>query len=149
MKKSIFAVLSLVFVLVLLAAGCADENVNYDTGKVDAYLLSVEEQSEAIKTSLEQDVLTQTEMNMKSQELCELWDSALDYLWNELEQCLSKDEFAKLQDEQNAWTADKEKAMDAAGKEYEGGSFYAFVVNAEAAKLTEERVYELYELLKK
>lgn len=145
MKKNILAVFALVFAIALLATGCAND---YDISKVDEYLLSVEEQSEAIKTSLEQDVLTQMEMNMKAEELSELWDNALAYLMNELEQYLSEDEFAKLQDEQNAWLAAKEKAVEEAGKENEGGSLYAFVVSAESARLTEERVYELYELLK-
>ena len=55
---------------------------------------------------------------------------------------------------QNFWTnsalgvADKEAAVEEAGKEVEGGSMYPLVVNSEAAKLTEERVYELYEQLK-
>ena len=39
-------------------------------------------------------------------------------------------------------------AVEAAGKEFEGGSIYPLIVNTEAAKLTEERTYKLYELLK-
>ena len=46
------------------------------------------------------------------------------------------------------WIAEKEKAVEEAGKEVEGGSMYSLVVNMKAAELTEERVYELYELLK-
>ena len=34
-----------------------------------------------------------------------------------------------------------------AGKEFQGGSVYPLIVNSEAAKLTQARVYRLYELL--
>ena len=54
----------------------------------------------------------------------------------------------KLAAEQSAWGEDTEEAVRAVGKEIEGGSVYPLVVNTEAAKRTEARVYELYELLK-
>lgn len=41
----------------------------------------------------------------------------------------------------------KEKSVEETGKEFEGGSIYPLVVNIENAKITEERAYELYELL--
>ena len=86
-------------------------------------------------------------MNVKAQELYELWDDALNDIWGKLKQSLPEDEFSKLLDEQRKWITDKEKSMEEAGKEYEGGSIYALVVNMEAAKITEARVYELYKLL--
>jgi len=51
-------------------------------------------------------------------------------------------------DEQRTWIAEKEKAIEEVGKEVEGGSMYSLIVNTEAARITEERVYELYEFLK-
>ena len=87
-------------------------------------------------------------MNLKSQELYELWDGALNYLWGELKDSLPEEDFSKLLDEQRIWIVEKEKSVEEAGKEVEGGSIYSMVVNMEAAKITEERVYELYELLK-
>jgi uncharacterized protein YecT (DUF1311 family) len=108
----------------------------------------VEEQSDIIKNSLENDSLTQTDMNIKSQELYELWDEALNYLWGKLKNSLTEEEFAKLKDKQRIWIAGKEKAVEEAGKEFKGGTIYSLVVNGEAARITEERVYELYELLK-
>ena len=86
-------------------------------------------------------------MNIKSQELYDLWDGALNDLWDKLQYNLSEEEFSKLLDEQRTWIAEKEKFVEEAGKEVEGGSLYSLVVNMEAAKITEERVYELYELL--
>ena len=118
-------------------------NVDYES-----YIATIEEQSDDIKYALENEVVTQIEMNEKSQELFELWDGALNYLWGELKNVLSDEEFEELRDEQRTWIAQKEEAVEAAGKEVEGGSLYSMVVNTEAAKITEKRVYELYELLK-
>lgn len=116
--------------------------------KLGDYMTSLKEQSDILKASLENDELTQYEMNTKSQELYMLWDDALNYLWEELKSSLPEDEFAKLLDEQRTWITEKEKAVEEAGKEAEGGSLYTLVVNMEAAEITEKRVYELYELLK-
>lgn len=87
-------------------------------------------------------------MNVKSQELYELWDGALNYLWSELKNDLTEEEFEQLLEEQRIWIAEKEKATEEAGKDVEGGSLYALLVYTESAKITEERVYELYELLR-
>ena len=114
----------------------------------EEYLTFVKEQSDAIKTSLEQESLTQTEMNLKSEVLRSLWDKVLNHLLEEAKKLLPETEVEKLLAEQRSWEADTAAAAEAAGKEFEGGSLYPLVVNAEAAKLTEERVYKLYELLK-
>lgn len=116
--------------------------------ELEDYMVLTKEYSDTIKASLENDVLTQLDMNMKSQELYELWDEALNYLWGEVKNTLSEDEFAILLDQQRVWIADKEKAVEEAGQQFEGGSMYSLIVNMEAAKITEERAYELYELLK-
>ena len=168
MKKN---VLLLVLICTIFVVGCGNEDVkepqesekiedsnvtkdtevdsSIDLEELDAYMTSIKEQSDVIKNSLENDVLTQTDMNLKSQELYELWDGALNYLWAELKSGLSEEEFSKLLDEQRAWIAEKEKSVEEVGKEVEGGSMYALVVNMEAAEITEERVYELYELVVK
>ena len=165
MKKSI---LVLMLGLAICAAGCGKEGaeetpvsqtieeVSTKAGEeaainiedLDAYIASVKEQADIIETSLENDPLTQMDMDVKSQELLKIWDNALNYLWGELKNSQSEEEFSKLLDEQRAWIEEKEKAVEEAGKEMEGGSLYTLVVNLEAASITEERVYELYELLK-
>ena len=114
----------------------------------EEYLTSIKEQADAIKASLEQDDLTQANMNLLSEELRALWDKALNHLLDEAKKTLPEAEMEQLTAKQSAWEADMEAAVEAAGKEYEGGSMYALVVNTEAAKLTEARVYELYELQK-
>lgn len=160
MKKGI---LLLTLVMAIFMVGCGDNDVkesnepqttesekdsNTESVAWDDYIKSVKEKSDRIKVSLENDELTQTEMNIKSQELYELWDGALNDMWSELKLSLSEEEFSKISDEQSTWSAEKEKSVEEAGKEVEGGSLYSLVVNMEAAKITEERVYELYELLK-
>lgn len=115
---------------------------------LEAHLTSVQEKADTLKASLENDALTQTDMNLKAQELLEIWEAALSDVLNEAKNILSEDEYAKLTDEQSAWIQEKEKAAEAAGKEFEGGSLHALTVNMEAARITQERVYALYELLK-
>jgi len=119
-----------------------------DIEGLDEYMASVKEQSDAIKHFLENDAMTQIDMNEKSGELYKLWDDALNHVWGELKAGFPEEEFEELLDEQRVWIEDKEKRVEEAGKEVEGGSIYALIVNSEAASITEERVYELYELLK-
>ena len=161
MKKKVIITLVMLGVLSLGMAGCQNEKPKEEANKentvteeqgsnvdYESYIVTIEEQSDDIKYALENEVVTQIEMNEKSQELFELWDGALNYLWGELKNVLSEKEFEELRDEQRTWIAQKEEAVEAAGKEVEGGSLYSMVVNTEAAKITEKRVYELYELLK-
>lgn len=115
---------------------------------LDDYLTALKEQSDLLKASLQQEELTQAELNRISQELYELWDDALNDLWGKLRDSLPEEEFDKLLDEQLTWIETKESAVEAAGKDYEGGSIYSMIVNGEAARITEDRVYELFELLK-
>ena len=46
------------------------------------------------------------------------------------------------------WMESAAKAVETAGKDFEGGSMYALVVNMEAASLTEALVYDICEMLK-
>lgn len=115
--------------------------------ELDEYMASLEAQAADIKAALEQ-AQSQSEMNQKAHELYVLWDDALNELWGKLQDSLPEDEFDELLDEQIQWIEDKENAVEEAGKEVEGGSMYPLITNSEAAEITEERVYEFYELLK-
>lgn len=122
---------------------------SYDiSGRIADMMAATEEWALTIRASLENDPLTQADLNMKSMELYQTWDSALNTLWAELKEQLPEEEFAVLLEEQRAWISEKEQAIEEAGKEVEGGSVYSLVVNMKAAEITEERVYELFELLK-
>ena len=118
------------------------------TDELDAYLASIEEQSDSLKSSLHQDDLNQSQLNQISQDLYNLWDGALNDLWGKLQDCLPDDEFDRLLDEQLQWIDDKEAAVEEAGKAYEGGSIYPMITNQKAASITEDRFYELFDLLK-
>lgn len=115
---------------------------------IDEMLDSAERSAQVIKESLEKDNLTQTELNEKSNELYEIWDKLLNDFWKELKATMPNDEFQSLLNEQRAWITEKETAVEKAGAEYAGGSMEVLAKNMKAASMTEERVYELYKLLK-
>lgn len=110
-------------------------------------LASVEASAAELESSLAHDALTQTELNDKTDQLYQLWDSALNQLWSVLKQTLDEKEMEQLLTEQREWIAEKEAAAAEAGAEYEGGSMQPMAVNLKAAELTRDRVYELLELL--
>jgi len=97
---------------------------------------------------MENDPLTQGDLNPKSEELRETWDMALTRMLDEAKAVLPEAEWNALTEAQHAWTESMETAVEAAGEDFEGGSMYALVVNMEVANLMEARVYEIYEMLK-
>ena len=125
-----------------------EAEIEETTDRLENYIASIQEQSNIIQNDLENSSLTQTDLNIKSQELYELWDGALNELWSELKSILPKEEFEKILEEQREWIEKKEEAIEKVGKEVEGGSMFSLVVNGEASKITEKRVYEIYEILK-
>lgn len=114
----------------------------------DEYMTFVDEKSDAIKATIENDPLSQADLNLKSEELRTLWDAALYVVLGEAANVLPEEEWNALTEAQNAWMESTETAVEAAGKDWEGGSMYPLIVNMEAASLTEARVYEIYEMLK-
>ena len=114
----------------------------------DEYMTYVKDKADAIKAALENDPLPQVDLNLKSEELRELWDAALATVLGEAAKVLPEDEWKALTEAQNAWTEATETAVAAAGKDFEGGSMYPLIVNMEAARLTEARVCEIAEMLK-
>ena len=77
----------------------SEKDSDTETRDWDDYMTSVKEKSDRIKVSLENDELTQTEMNIKSQELYELWDGALNDMWSELKLSLSEEELKIVEPE--------------------------------------------------
>lgn len=152
MKTDMKKTITILFLLCLMAVcltGCQkNADSAADMAGLADYLATVEAQSNALKSSLEKDGLTQNEMNQKSGELCDVWDAALNRMLAEAKKVLPAAEMEKLTDEQSTWLESRTKTAEAAGKEVEGGSMYALVVNMEAASLTEVRVYEIYGMLK-
>ncbi|MBE7016873.1 MAG: DUF1311 domain-containing protein [Ruminococcaceae bacterium] len=124
-----------------------EESASPQKSELESYMTSLEESSDAIHTSLETEALTQAEMNEKSHQLYELWDDALNYLWRELKAALPEEEFSILLEEQLIWIKDKEQAVEEIGRDFQGGSMYVLVTSSEAARITEERVWEFYDIL--
>lgn len=106
-----------------------------------------QEWAEDAENSIQNDPLTQLELNEQSQRIYDLWDQALNQEWNVLKRALDENEMAQLLEQQREWISMKEAAAKEAGSAYEGGSMQSMVVNLEAARLTKERVYELWELV--
>lgn len=112
------------------------------------FIENTEKWTSKLEEELETDSsLTQTDLNSKSQEIYELWDSALNQLWDVLEKSKTSQEMEKLLSEQRQWIKQKEAAAEDAGAAYEGGTLQSMEVSQKAAELTKERVYELLEYL--
>ena len=100
MKKTITVLLLLCLMAVCLTGCQKKEDTAADKAELANYLASVEGQSNALKALLEKDPLPQVDMNMKSEELRQLWDAALTMM---------------LKEAQHAWTAATDTAVAAAG----------------------------------
>lgn len=123
--------------------------VGYDTIEgTKNNITYTKEASDLLKNAIENEPLNQNELNAKSQDLFEMWDRTLNMLWETLEATLDDESMEELRIKQREWITEKERAMEEAGAEVEGGSMQPMVMNLRAAALTEERVYELMELLK-
>lgn len=118
---------------------------NIQTLKED--LTNAETQDAALLNSIENDALTQTELNEKSAGRYTLWDDLLNEIWAVLKTELSEEEMSALTTEEIAWINEKEQAVADAGAQSEGGSGQALAQNTKAADMTKERVYVLMDLL--
>ena len=104
--------------------------------------------SEAIHTAapledrLRQD-LSQTELNLTSGELYDIWDSALNDVWLLLKASLDSDTFQHLTADELAWIDAKEAAVHAASDIYREGSIYPLIFHTTAADWTQNRLFEL------
>ncbi|MCC8101833.1 MAG: DUF1311 domain-containing protein [Clostridiales bacterium] len=104
-------------------------------------------EAETITYKLENDPLSQSELNRLSYEMYQIWDDILNVLWGYLRESLPEEEMAALTEEEIAWITEKESAIAAAGAEFEGGTMQPYVENTTGAELTKERVYVLLEKL--
>lgn len=115
--------------------------------QLELYMSSTEEAAAAMESYLQNDAQTQTDLNLTSKQLYDMWDSTLNHIWDILNQISDAETMAILTKEELAWIAEKEKSIAKAGAEYEGGTMQPMIMNLKAAELTRERVYELLELL--
>ena len=122
---------------------------SYDIGEsIQNRLTYVEEQSDALERDIQENAsLTQADLNVKSQELYDMWDSMLNEVWETLKQTQDAETMEKLNVQEREWIAWKERQIREAGEEFEGGSLQPMVCAQKAAELTRERVYELIAVL--
>ena len=112
---------------------------------IAAEVKSAEESAAVIEETLKNSDLNQTEMNATTHDLYIVWDNALNAIWQILKDNLDSATMSALTNEEIEWINEKEAATQEAGKEYEGGSIYATIVNSFAAEYTRDRVYVLAE----
>lgn len=105
-----------------------------------------EEWAAFLENSIEKDPLTQAEYNEKTQELYELWDAALNNVWQVLKQTQDAEAMSSLTVEEREWIALKEQAAADAGADHEGSTMQPMIINSKAAEMTRARVYELMKL---
>ena len=90
---------------------------------------------------------TQSEINSESSIVYKKWDALLNEVYQYLKTIMSDSEFKQLQEDEIAWISKKEKAIEAAGAEWEGGSGEPMARNLTAIQYTEERCYYLISLI--
>lgn len=107
---------------------------------------AAEESAAALENSIQNESLSQAQLNEKTGQLYELWDGVLNHIWSVLEQTKDEETMMAITEEELAWINQKEEAAAQAGAEFEGGSLQPMVMNQTAAEMTKARVYELLEL---
>ncbi|MBR2122004.1 MAG: DUF1311 domain-containing protein [Lachnospiraceae bacterium] len=129
------------------AAAAAGETVSDGAAGIKSALQKTEEAAAALQAELDSDI-PQTQMNLTSGELYQVWDDQLNLIWAYLKDTLDAGAMKTLTAEQVKWIDNKESEVAKAAAEYEGGSIAPLVANTKAAELTRDRVYELMEYVK-
>lgn len=107
-----------------------------------------EETAKKYEDSLENDPLSQVELNQTARNIFVCWDDELNMLWGKIKYTLPKDEYDKVLAEQRKWIKEKDaKALEEVA-DFEGGSMYPMIYDMSLAESTEKRCYELLEYLK-
>lgn len=91
--------------------------------------------------------LSQADMNDLAGQQYTLWDTLLNELWAELTHTLPQVQMQQLLQEERAWIRWKEHSLALVSDYYGGGSLSILATDLRAAKLTQDRVYELAEIL--
>lgn len=94
---------------------------------------------------MQEEAVTQTEMNETAKEMYQLWDDTLNAVWRLLEANLNEADMEVLRKEEREWIASKDAEVQAVGLENGGGSLQPLLEAMKAAELTKARVYELAE----
>lgn len=114
--------------------------------KKDAFLDKADDIEWYSETYLET-AETQSEINNESSIVYKKWDALLNEVYQYLKTIMTESEFKQLQKDENTWIIKKEKAIEEAGAEWEGGSGEPMARNLTAIQYTEERCYYLISLI--
>lgn len=71
------------------------------------------------------------------------WDDELNYVYQQLKQTLSDEEFQTLKEEELAWIDARDTEADKVAEQWEGGSYQTIAVTEKEIELTKQRTYEL------
>lgn len=110
---------------------------------IENELAQVEKKAAVINNKLQNEILTQTEMNQLTSELYKLWDNELNKIWSYLKDTLDNSTMNTLKEDERNWIKEKDSQVKEAGKEAQGGTMQSMLENSTAAELTRKRVYEL------
>lgn len=93
-------------------------------------------------TPIAESANTQTDMNIASKWLYEIWDAELNNLWNRFNDIADKETKDKYLKEQRQWIALKEQVTDISiGSSEDNGSMYPLLVNSYHEEITKNRCY--------
>lgn len=110
-----------------------------------SYAEEREEEVEKKIEKMQEEAVTQTEMNETAKEMYQLWDDTLNAVWRLLEANLNEADIEVLRKEEREWIASKDAEVQAVGLENGGGSLQPLLEAMKAAELTKTKVYELAE----
>ena len=120
---------------------------NSNEEKYSEFIEKAEEIEEYSKESYET-AETQQAMNIESYNVYLKWEALMNEVYEYLGENVSADVFSALEDEQEEWLFEKEKAVEEAAAKWKGGSGEPLARNSEGIKYTKERCYYLISLLK-
>ncbi len=131
------------------SAGDTDGNIIHSNtvGQYDVFM----KKAEAIETYSKENyetATTQTALNTESYAVYVKWDSLLNEVFQYLKSTMNVEEFSLLEAEEDKWIKEKEKGMDDAAAEWEGGSGEPLARNSAGIQYTSERCYFLISLVK-
>lgn len=119
------------------------EPLSEQEGYIRSQAALADQQSAPLEEEVKNADLSQLELNMKSAELYQIWDDALNRIWRFLLENLDPESMDALTLEELDWIAEKEASAAQEGEAYEGGSMQPLIENMVLFERTRDRVYEL------
>lgn len=117
---------------------------NYSSGKKGYYLKMLDDIQEQIdKEHNMQNAMTTYEMRNTNGAQYDLWDGALNTIYNDLKNTLSSDDMKKLEKEELTWIAQKENDAKKESEKAKGGTLEQVLYGSSIVESTKKRCYEL------